>query len=253
MTARGSESLTVVIPVYREAPRIAATIEQVLQFFGRTALSGEVIVVDDGSDDGTIAVVETAAAADERVKSLALPSHRGKGAAVREGLLAAAGAAVLVVDADLAIPLEEYPAFAEALRKGADIAIASKELGRRRGLVAQPFVRTAMGRIFNAVVRAIVLPGFLDTQAGFKLFKGAVAASLAADCCIDGFAYDVEILSLAVSRGYNVVELPVRCSLTGATSVRIFSDSLRMLKDLLEIRRRAGPRSRRDNLDAQTR
>lgn len=244
--------LSVVIPAYREAARIGASIGETLSWFDGLSVPVEVVVADDGSPDDTAAVVEAAAQRDRRVRLVRLIEHRGKGAAVRAGMAASAGSRVLLVDADLAIPLSEYPAFAAALDAGADIAVASKELGRRAGFVVQPMLRVIMGRIFNLAVRILVLPGFLDTQAGFKLFRGDAARGLAAAGTIDGFAFDVEMLAGANARGMKVVELPVHCRLTGATSVRVFRDSVRMIGDILAVRSRVRA-ARKGSDDAQAR
>jgi dolichyl-phosphate beta-glucosyltransferase len=240
--------LSVVIPAYCEAARIGASVAEVLSYFDSLGMPVEIIVADDGSPDQTAAAVEAASRSDSRVRLVPLGEHRGKGAAVRAGIAVTRGARVLLVDADLAIPLSEYGAFAAALDAGADVAIASKELGRRAGLVAQPFLRIVMGRVFNLAVRLLVLPGFLDTQAGFKLFRGDAARELAAAGAVDGFAFDVEMLARALARRMKVVELPVHCRLTGATSVRVFRDSVRMIGDILAVRRviRAARKGRGD-------
>lgn len=229
--------LSVAIPAYREQARIADTLRSVAAFFSGIEPDFEVIVVDDGSGDGTAAAARMTALGDARVKVVELAAHAGKGAAVRQGILASSGESVLMTDADLSIPLEEYPAFRDALSGGADFVIASKELGRRAGTVSQPWARALMGRVFNLFVRAFVLPGFLDTQGGFKLMRGDAARELCGRCRIDGFAFDVELLSLAVVSGHKIVESPVHCRMTGGTSVRALSDSLAMLADLLAIRR----------------
>lgn len=232
--------LSVVIPAFRESERIADTLRAVLSHFSELGDDLEVIVADDGSDDSTAEVALEAAAGESRVKVVRLAAHTGKGAAVRAGILESTGGRVLVVDADLAIPLEEYAALEARLEAGADVVIGSKELGRRQGRVRQPFMRTAMGRAFNLVVRALVLPGIWDTQAGFKLFRGASARETAAESRLDGFAYDVEMLALARRKGLRVVEAPVSCRPVGQTSVRVVSDSLAMLRDLVGLRRRFG-------------
>ena len=234
------KTVSVVIPAFRESERIADTISAVLSHFSELGDDLEVIVADDGSDDSTAEAALQAAGGQSRVKVVRLAAHTGKGAAVRAGIIESTGGSVLVVDADLAIPLGEYAALEARLEAGADVVIGSKELGRREGRVRQPLLRTAMGRIFNLVVRALVLPGLWDTQAGFKLFRGAAAREMAPESRLDGFAYDVEMLALARRRGLRVVEVPVSCRPVGQTSVRVVSDSLVMLRDLVGLRVRFG-------------
>ncbi len=226
------------MPAFREASGIAASILKVLTHFGDIGDALEVIVADDGSDDGTPEAAE--ALGDERVRVVRLDHHRGKGAAVRLGILEAAGAKVLVVDADLAIPLDVYGSLDERLRDGADVVIGSKELGRRSGKVTRPLMRTLMGRAFNLAVRAIVLPGILDTQAGFKLYRAHAAREVARESRLDGFTYDVEMLALARMKGFRVQEVAVDCLQGAHTSVRALIDSIRMLADLARLRRRLG-------------
>lgn len=232
-----SPDLSVVIPVFREADCIEKTLSEIAEHFDGAALDLETVVADDGSDDGTAEVAEKAAESDERVKVVRLDVHRGKGAAVRQGILASRGRLVLVTDADLSIPLSQYAGLRDALESGADIAIGSKELGRRNGFVVQPFLRTLMGRVFNLAVRALVIRGVLDTQAGFKLLRGDAARALAARCVLDGFACDVELLARAQRGGLTIREVPVHCRRSSSTSVRLVADSIAMVRDLFTVRR----------------
>lgn len=240
MTADATIAISIVIPAYREAARIAKTLAAVSEYFTARALPFEIIVADDGSDDDTARAAGEAASEIGGVRVVSLGQHRGKGAAVRAGILATGGEYVLLSDADLAIPLSLYEDLSAALDDGSDVAIASKELGRRGGIVDQSRLRVLMGRVFNLAVRAVVLGGILDTQAGFKLFRGDLARDLASRSRIDSFAYDVELLALAVKAGRTVVEIPALCRLTGSTSVRVLSDSVGMLLDLVAIRLRLG-------------
>lgn len=236
----GAISVSVVVPAYREAARIGECLADITAYFQERGEGFEIIVADDGSDDGTTEAVLSKGGEDGRIRLLRLGEHRGKGAVVRAGVGASRGERVLLVDTDLAIPLKEYGRFAAVLEEGADVVVASKELGRREGTVEQPWGRRVMGRVFNAVVRAVVLGGILDTQAGFKLYRGDAAREIAGESRVDGFAYDVEMLVLARCKGLRIVELACSCSLTGGTSVRVFSDSLRMLSDVAGLRRRFG-------------
>lgn len=200
--------LSLVIPAYDEEARLPASLREIAAYLAsRPALSTEVLVVDDGSRDAT------AARAEEEAKSLGLslrvlrlPENRGKGAAVRAGALAAAGASVLVTDADLSAPIAEWEKLAAA---DAPVAIGSRALDRRLIRVRQPLARELMGRLFNVFVRAVALPGIRDTQCGFKLFSRAAARDVFSRATVDRFAWDVEALLLARRLGHRVAEVPV--------------------------------------------
>lgn len=192
----------------------------------------ELIVVDDGSTDRTTAVVE--ALGHPRVRVLRRPQNRGKGAAVRAGVLATRGDEVLFCDADLATPIEELLRLRAALAGGADVAIGSRALAQSTIQVRQHPARELMGRGFNVIVRALALGGIKDTQCGFKLFRGDVGRELFAASRVDGFAFDVEILLLARPR-YKVAEVPVVWRHVEQSKVSPGLDAARMLWDVVRL------------------
>jgi dolichyl-phosphate beta-glucosyltransferase len=200
--------LSVVIPAFNEERRIARTITEVLAELERLSLDAELIVVDDGSTDLTASMVENAARADSRV-TLVRAGHAGKGATVRRGMLAARGAWRFLADADLSMPISEIARFLDAAASGdAEIIVGSREAkGARR--VGEPWPRHAIGRVFNWMVKLVVLRGIDDTQCGFKLFSARAADALFQLQQLDGFGFDVEILFLARRAGLAVRETPV--------------------------------------------
>lgn len=225
-------ALSLVIPAYNERARLSVALGPALSWLDANAPGTEVIVVDDGCTDGTMEVVPAS------VTAVRLPTNRGKGAAVRAGVLASGGARVLISDADFSTPIEDLYRLTAALDGGADIAIGSRglpgaEIGRRQS----PW-RQRLGETFNRLVRASVLPDFADTQCGFKLFEGEAARRLFAQGTVDGFAFDVEILALARREGLRVAEVPIRWDNHPDTRVGVLSDAPRMLVDLVRIRRR---------------
>ncbi len=229
------QALSIVIPAWNEAARIGGALAAARALLdGRTA-PAEVIVVDDGSRDATAAIVEAHAREDARVTLIRLPENRGKGAAVRTGVLASRGERVLFMDADLATPLDELPRLERALDEGADVAIGSRALAASRILTRQHPLREAMGRSFNLLVRALLLDGIRDTQCGFKLFTRRAADELFGAATVDRFAFDVEILLLARGR-FRVVEVPVAWRHVEQSKVSPFRDAARMAWDLVAMR-----------------
>lgn len=218
--------LSVVIPAYNEDHRLGPTLEQVLAFLDARGGDYEVLVVDDGSTDETAALAESYG-----VKVLRQPDNRGKGAAVRAGMLAAAGDPILFSDADLATPIEELAKLEAALAAGADIAIASRAVEGADIRTRQHVLRELSGRFFNLLVRATGAGPFLDTQCGFKLFSRAAARDVFSRAQVDGFAFDVEALLLARGR-YRVVEVPVawhhveESKVSGFAGAKAFLDML---------------------------
>jgi dolichyl-phosphate beta-glucosyltransferase len=228
-------ALSIVVPAYNEAERLGPTIARIVAWCRAQRPSFELIVVDDGSTDATAAIARDAAAATPEVTAIGLGHNRGKGAAVRAGVLAARGERVLFSDADLATPIEELGKLDAALDAGADIAIASRALPGADIKVRQHPGRELMGRTFNAIVRLVAIGGIADTQCGFKLFRRAAAHDLFARATVDGFAFDVEILWLARER-YRVSEVPVVWRHVEESKVSPGIDAARMLLDVLRIR-----------------
>jgi dolichyl-phosphate beta-glucosyltransferase len=228
-------ALSIVIPAYNEAERIAPTLERVLAWAAVNAPDAEVLVVDDGSSDATI---EVAASVSPKVRVVQNGVNRGKGYSVRHGVLESRGDLVLFSDADLSTPIEEYAKLREAIDAGADVAIGSRGLAESNITESQPYYRVAMGRTFNRIVRRLAVRDIMDTQCGFKLFKGPVARELFAAATIEGFAFDVEILFLALRRGFEVAEIPVTWANDDRSRVHAVFDSMRMLRDIAIIRAR---------------
>ena len=227
--------LSIVIPAYNEAERLEPTLRRVIEYCKIHHPDHEVLVADDGSTDGTGDLVLRVAAEHDRIRLLRLEVNRGKGAAVRAGMLAARGREVLFSDADLATPIEELAKLRARLTNGCDIAIASRAAPGADIRVRQHAARELMGRTFNLLVRLAALGGIRDTQCGFKLFRGAAARDLFARARLDGFAFDVEILWLARGR-YRVAEVPVVWRHVDESKVSPGSDAARMFIDLLRIR-----------------
>jgi dolichyl-phosphate beta-glucosyltransferase len=230
------KSLSIVIPAYNEERRIGKTLSSVVAYLADRAPRFEVIVVDDGSVDATRELVGEVAAREPRVRLLALGANRGKGMAVRRGMLEARGDWLLFSDADLSTPIEEAERLAAAIGAGADIAIGSRSLRGARVEVHQPWCREAMGKTFNRIVRVLAVRGFVDTQCGFKCFTREAARAVFERARIDRFAFDVEALVIARRLGFRIAEVPIRWANEPNSRVAIVSDSARMLADLLRIR-----------------
>ena len=228
--------LSVVIPAYNEEQRLPRTIEQVERYLHGRGTSYEVVIVDDGSTDGTRLVMDRAEARYDTVRVEAMPQNRGKGRALATGVAVARGEEVLVTDADLSTPIEELEKLEAALRAGAGVAIASRAVKGLKVEISQPIYRVLMGKVFNLIVQLFLLPGIWDTQCGFKLFRADVAHDVFAHLTTDGFGYDPEVLYRAKKRGVRIAEVPVVWRNSAPTKVAAFSSSLDMLKHVLRIR-----------------
>ena len=235
--------LSVVVPAYNETQRIIPSLEEILRYLTTRDDACEILVVDDGSTDGTAELVAERFADEPRLRVLAYTPNRGKGHAVRFGLRHARGDWVLFSDADLSTPIEQLEPMLAAAEAGADVVIGSRALGGAEIRQRQPFYREAGGKLFNLLVRLCVLPDLHDTQCGFKLFRRSSIEPVLADLGIDGFAFDVEILAMARARGARIAEVPVVWTNSPSSRVRM-SAALRAYADLLRIRRRARARRR---------
>ena len=226
--------LSIVIPAYNEESRIGNTLERVLGFLRLQPYSWEVLVSDDGSTDATGRLVAGMAALHPNLRLLSL-RHRGKGWAVKNGMLAAQGQYRLLCDADLSVPIEQVERFVPPHASEADIAIGSREIdGARR--IGEPLRRHIMGRVYNALVRLLAVPGLADTQCGFKCFRWEIVPDLFQQQTMDGFAFDVEVLFLASRAGMTLREIPVDWYFGESSKVRAFRDSWSMTLDLIKIR-----------------
>ena len=231
-----SPALSVVIPCYNEEQRLPRTIEQVERFLDGRHASYELILVDDGSADGTRDVMNAAADRNRFVRIEALPRNRGKGRALALGVQAAKGREILLSDADLSTPIEELDKLQAALSNGAGVAIGSRALRGSRVEVSQPLYRVVMGKGFNLIVQAVLLPGIWDTQCGFKLFRADVAHRVFSGLVTDGFGFDPEVLYRARRQGVKIAEVPVVWRNSAPTKVSAVRSSLDMLKHVFRIR-----------------
>jgi dolichyl-phosphate beta-glucosyltransferase len=229
--------MSIVIPAYNEEKRIEGSLSEACAYMNDFGMEYEIIVVDDGSSDGTGRIVTRIAKDIRNVRLVGYEKNRGKGHALRTGVLVTKGEFVLVMDADLSTPMEELRKLMPYLSDGGfDIAIGSRALALSDIIKKQPWWRRGMGKTFNRIVKALVIGGFSDTQCGFKLFKGEIARSLFGAARIDRFAYDVEILALAKKKGYGIKEVPIRWINSPESRVDPVKDSLQMLADLVRIR-----------------
>jgi len=223
--------LSVIIPAWQEAKRMPTTIDGVARLRAALPYPIEVILVDDGSTDGTADLASAAG------MTVIRRPHHGKGAAVRAGMLAATGMYRMIADADWSMRPEQALLMLPPVLTGFDIAIASRELpdSVRTG---EPQWRHMIGRTYNHLVQQILLPGLLDTQCGFKVFRAEAARALFNRCHEDGWAFDVEVLALAREYGLRVVEVPIDWSHDGDSRVRPLRDAPGMLAALFRIRTR---------------
>lgn len=232
-------ALSIVIPAYNEQARLPDTLAQVLAYLDSSRVSDpEVIVVDDGSRDGTAALVEEWSRKDARVRLVKNPGNRGKGYSVKHGMLEARNEWVLFSDADLSAPIEEFDKLWAAVeREQAAVAIGSRALNRQLIGVRQSLFRETAGRFFNLVVRMVCGLPFWDTQCGFKLFRRDAAREVFSRLQLERFGFDVEALFIARLKRHKTIEVPVRWNHAEGTKVSMFRDSVDMFLDLLRVRR----------------
>jgi len=228
-------ALSVVLPAHDEAARIGASVQKTLAYLDGRDYPSELIVVCDGSTDATARIAGDVGG--KRIRVIENPVNRGKGHAVRTGVLAAVGAHILFSDVDLSTPIEEVERFRAALGAGFDLVVGSRALPDSDVRVRQAWWRESMGRTFNHIVRAAVGIEMRDTQCGFKCFRRDAARAIFSRARIDGYAFDVEVLWIAKRLALRVGELPVLWADDPHSQVHPVRDSLRMLVDLAAIRR----------------
>lgn len=228
--------LSVVIPAYNEEKRLPQSLAAVVAFLQSQPYTSEIVLSDDGSQDRTISLAEEFLR-DFPHQILKVPQNRGKGHAVRQGMLAATGDYVLFTDADLSTPIEEVTGFLERLEKDQDVVIGSRALPDSRVEIHQNFLRESMGKIFNFIAQRWTFKGVHDSQCGFKCFRREAARKLFSLQKLDGFSFDVEIVFLAQKLGFRLLELPVTWRNSTQSRVQVLRDPLVMFWDVLRIRR----------------
>jgi dolichyl-phosphate beta-glucosyltransferase len=230
--------LSIIIPAYNEAERLPEALQALLDFLDHQPYRSEVLVIENGSTDQTWQIATEFAQRYPCIIQAKQSVQRGKGLAVRLGMLAAQGEYRFMCDVDFSMPVGEINRFLPPALEGADIAIASREApGSVR--YNEPYYRHLVGRVYNWMIRLLALPGLQDTQCGFKCFRGAVAQEIFPLQTRAGWSFDVEILFIARLRGYRIVELPIPWYFDDQSKVRVLQDSLHMATDLLSIRWKA--------------
>lgn len=225
--------LSVIIPAHNEENRLPNTLEQVLRFLEKQSFTSEVIVVENGSSDNTLDVAQKYAEQNKNIR--VIQSERGKGAAVKRGILEAKGEYRFMCDADLSMPVEEITKFIPPAYKDFEIAIASREA---KGAIRynEPFYRHLGGRGINLIIQVLILPGLNDTQCGFKCFRADAAEKIFNLQTLHGWSFDIELLFLARRQGYRIHEVPIHWYHHAETKVSALRDALRMIQDIFRIR-----------------
>jgi dolichyl-phosphate beta-glucosyltransferase len=229
--------LSIIIPAYNEAHRLPGTLTKILSFLDDQTYSSEILVIENGSQDETYRIAQDYSSRHARVHVLR-NNARGKGLAVQKGMIESQGEFRFMCDADLSMPINELNRFLPPQLENFDIAIASREAP---GAVRynEPRYRHIVGRMFNMMIRLLALPDLQDTQCGFKCFRGEVAQELFQRQTIPGWSFDVEILYIAVQRGYQILEIPIPWFYNADSKVRVVTDSIQMGSDLLGIRQKS--------------
>ena len=227
--------LSVIIPAYNEERRLPRTLAAVYQFLSQRGRTFEILVVDDGSHDRTTDLVVEYAKDHPEVRIKSYQPNRGKGFAVRVGMLSARGETMLIDDADGSSPIEEVERLEKALADGADIAIGSRAKPDESTKVQAQIYRKFIGNTFNVIVQSLLLPGIYDTQCGFKLFKRHCARDIFSVNRIDGFGFDVEVLYIAKLRSYKIVETAINWTNVEGSKVNVLVDSPKMLVEVLNV------------------
>lgn len=227
--------LSIIIPAYNEEKRLPDSLKEIIDFADRQPFGIEIMVVDDGSEDGTATLIDEFHSHHPFVSVTRNP-HRGKGHAVKTGMLTARGEYLFLCDADLSMSIDQVETFLPPHQEeGYDIVIGSREIeGAKR--YDEPAYRHFMGRIFNLIVRIFAVRGFQDTQCGFKSFKREAARDVFSLQTMDGFGFDVEVLFIAQQKGYRILELPIGWRHVSNSRISPLRDTFKMFRDVLRVR-----------------
>jgi dolichyl-phosphate beta-glucosyltransferase len=228
--------ISIIIPAYNESARISNALTEVVSCVRERAWHAEILVVNDGSTDRTVDIVQEFSQKNPEVRLLDNFRNRGKGYSVRNGMLHAVGDMVMFTDADLSAPMQEAELLFDALRDGADIAIGSRWLERGRQTVKQPLYRQFFGRCFNAITRVVMGLPFADTQCGFKAFRRPVAHTIFQLQRIERWGFDPELLFIAIKRGFTVKEVPVTWGHDERSRLSYLKDGINMLEEIAYVR-----------------
>lgn len=227
--------LSLIIPAHNEAERLPVSLEAVRRYIATLPYEVEIIVVENNSSDATAQIVRDFAETMPELQLISL-SQPGKGNAIRAGMLAARGEVRFMADADFSMPIDQIDRFLPAGEPAAAVSIGSREaLGAKR--IGEPFSRHLIGRAFNFLVRLLILPGLQDTQCGFKCFSAEAARTIFPLQRLEGWSFDVEILTIARQLGFEVVEVPITWTYQPGSRMHLLRDSWQMARDLLIIRR----------------
>ncbi|MBK8134892.1 MAG: glycosyltransferase family 2 protein [Chloroflexi bacterium] len=243
--------LSIVIPAHNEEFRLPPALEKIDSFLKTQAFTAEVVVVENGSSDRTLTVAEEYAARLPYVRAITV-NTRGKGLAVKAGMLAAHGEYRFICDTDLSMPIEDVVKFLPPVTSGFDVMIATRE-GPGAQRIGEPAYRHFMGRINNLIIKVMAVRQFEDTQCGFKMFTRAAAEDLFDVQRMTGIGFDVELIFIALKRGYKIKEVPITWYFDSDSRMRLVQDSLRMLQEIWQIRQNwgKGHYARRTNAHSQ--
>lgn len=228
--------VSVIIPAYNEAKRIEKTLKNVQEYLKNQGRDFEIVVVDDGSEDGTAELIERLKLTLPELKFIRFPKNQGKGWAVRAGMIEAQGDLLLMTDADLSTPIEELEKMEQEIKQGFDIVIGSRRAPGAKIIKRQPWLREKIGVAFGFLTGLIVPTGFQDTQCGFKLFRKQVAQTLFPLQTVKGLPFDLEILILAKRLGYKIAEVPVLWRDEEGSKVRPVAHLPRVIREVFKIR-----------------
>lgn len=227
--------LSIIIPAHNEEKRLPIAFKKIDSFLKKQKYSYEVVVVENGSRDKTSEVAREFSKTHPYVKLMEVKT-RGKGLAVQQGMLAAKGEFRFICDSDLSMPIEELPKFLPPKTKGFDVMIGTRE-GKGARRVGEPFKRHFIGRVFNLIIKLTILPGFEDTQCGFKMFSSEAAKELFSIQKLNGIGFDIELIFLAKKKGYKIKEIPILWYFDADSRMKLVQDSMKAIAEIWQIRK----------------